>query len=265
MWVFDIQDVGARCYTYSSTMFYVMEACAEQGKEMIVLDRPNPNDYVDGPLLKSAFRSFVGLLPIPVLHGCTVGELALMINGEGWINKTKDACRLTVVPCLDWQHGQAYSLPVKPSPNLPNDQSIQLYASLCPFEGTKISVGRGTNFPFQMIGAPNRKYGDFTFTPIALPGFDKNPMHKDQTCYGLDLRHVDDVEGFDLRYILDFYEKSGEKNAFFDRPRFFDLLMGTDAVRKAIVEGKEEEEIREMWQKELEDYKQMRQKYLIYN
>ena len=263
--VFDIQDVGARFYTYISTMFYVMEACAEQGKEMIVLDRPNPNDYVDGPLLKSAFRSFVGLLPIPVLHGCTVGELALMINGEGWINKTKDACRLTVVPCLDWQHGQAYSLPVKPSPNLPNDQSIQLYASLCPFEGTKISVGRGTNFPFQMIGAPNRKYGDFTFTPIALPGFDKNPMHKDQTCYGLDLRHVDDVEGFDLRYILDFYEKSGEKNAFFDRPRFFDLLMGTDAVRKAIVEGKEEEEIREMWQKELEDYKQMRQKYLIYN
>ncbi len=262
--VFDIQDVGARFYTYISTMFYVMEACAEQGKEVIVLDRPNPNDYVDGPMLKPAFRSFVGMLPIPVLHGCTVGELAKMINGEGWINKTKDVCRLTVIPCIGWEHEQPYSLPVKPSPNLPNDQSIRLYASLCPFEATKVSVGRGTTSPFQVIGAPNPKYGTYTFTPVALPGFDKNPLHKNVVCYGHDLRHVNDVEGLDLRYVLEFYKKSGEKNAFFDRPRFFDLLMGTDAVRKAIVDGQDEEEIRESWQPDLETYKKMRSKYLLY-
>lgn len=262
--VFDIQDVGARFYTYISTMFYVMEACAQQGKEVVVLDRPNPNDLVDGPMLKPTFKSFVGLLPIPLLHGCTVGELAKMINGEGWINKTQDACQLTVVPCVGWQHGQPYSLPVKPSPNLPNDQSIRLYPSLCPFEGTNISVGRGTKFPFQVIGAPAKKYGSFSFTPIALPGFDKNPLHKDTPCYGLDLRQVDDVQGIDLRYLLSFYNASGENSAFFNRPRFFDLLMGTDAVRKAIIAGKSEEEIREMWQDDLNVYKPMRQKYLIY-
>ena len=263
--VFDIQDVGARFYTYISTLFYIMEAAAENNKEVIVLDRPNPCDYVEGPMLKPAFRSFVGMLPIPLLHGCTVGELAKMINGEGWLSKNPQGCRLTVIPCLGWEHQQAYSLPIKPSPNLPNDQSIRLYASLCPFEGTKISVGRGTTYPFQVIGAPDAKYGEFTFTPKALPGFDKNPMHKDKTCYGLDLRKVNDLqEGFTLEYFLDFYNRSGEGAAFIDRNRFFDLLMGTDAVRKAIVAGQSEYEIRQSWDDELNTYRNMRQKYLMY-
>ena len=175
--IFDIQDVGARFYTYISTLFYIMEAAAENNKEVIVLDRPNPCDYVEGPILKPTFRSFVGMLPIPLLHGCTVGELAQMINGEGWISKNPSGCRLTVIPCLGWEHQQEYSLPVKPSPNLPNDQSIRLYASLFPFEGTNISVGRGTTLPFQVLGAPNEKYGDFTFTPQVLPGFVQYSLH----------------------------------------------------------------------------------------
>lgn len=262
--LFDIQDVGARFYTYISTMFYVMEACAENGKEMIVLDRPNPCDYVDGPVLKPAYRSFVGLLPIPVLHGCTVGELALMINGEGWIANKKNPCALKVIPMTGWKHGDPYSLPVKPSPNLPNDQSIRLYASLCPFEATRISVGRGTTFPFQVLGAPDKKYGKFSFTPRSLPGFDKNPMHKGVACYGEDLRDVTDVNGFTLRYFLRFYNLSGEGAAFFSRSRWFDLLMGTDRVRKAILKGESEEDIRNSWQKELQDYKEIRKKYLLY-
>lgn len=263
--VFDIQDVGARFYTYISTLFYVMEAAAENNKEVIVLDRPNPCDYVEGPILKPAYRSFVGMLPIPLLHGCTVGELAKMINGEGWISKTPQGCRLTVIPCLGWEHEQEYSLTVKPSPNLPNDQSIRLYASLCPFEGTKISVGRGTTYPFQVIGAPNKKYGEFTFTPQALPGFDKNPMHKNQACYGEDLRKVNNLQsGFTLSYFIDFYNKSTEGTAFFDRARFFDLLMGTDTVRKAIIAGKSEEEIKQSWEEELSTYRNMREKYLLY-
>lgn len=253
--IFDIQDVGARFYTYISTMFYVMEACAENGKEMIVLDRPNPCDYIDGPILRPAFRSFVGILPIPILHGCTIGELALMINGEGWINKTPDACRLTVIPMTGWEHGQPYSLPIKPSPNLPNDQAIRLYASLCPFEATRISVGRGTTFPFQVLGAPDKKYGNFTFTPHSLPGFDKNPMHKDQLCYGEDLRRVANIDGFTLRYFLRFYWKSNAGSAFFDRARWFDLLMGTDTVRKEILAGKSETEIRAGWKTELQSTK----------
>lgn len=262
--VFDIQDVGARFYTYISTMYYAMEACAENNKEMIVLDRPNPCDYIDGPILRPAYRSFVGMLPIPVLHGCTVGELARMINGEGWIGKKKDACRLKIIPMSGWKHGQAYSLPIKPSPNLPNDQSIRLYASLCPFEATQISVGRGTLFPFQVIGGVSKKFGKFSFTPRSLPGFDKNPLHKGKMCYGEDLRKVADVEGFTLHYLLRFYRISGEKSAFFSRPRWFDLLMGTDSVRKAILSGKSEETIRNSWQKELDAYKVMRQKYLLY-
>lgn len=262
--LFDIQDVGARFYTYISTLYYVMEACAENKKEMIVLDRPNPCDYVEGPVLKPAYRSFVGMLPIPVLHGCTVGELAQMINGEGWIANRKQACSLKVIPTKGWTHGQPYILPVKPSPNLPNAQSIRLYASLCPFEATKVSVGRGTTFPFQVLGAPNKKYGSFTFTPRPLPGFDKNPMHKDEICYGEDLRHAEDVNGFTLSYFLRFYHLSGEGAAFFSRARWFDLLMGTDSVRKAIVKGQSEKEIRNSWQKELQVYQVTRKKYLLY-
>jgi len=261
---FDIQDVGARFYTYISTMYYVMEACAESGKEFIVLDRPNPCDYVDGPVLKPKYKSFVGMLQIPILHGCTVGELARMINGEGWINNKPDACKLTIIPMSGWKHGQPYSVPFPPSPNLPNDQSIQLYASLCAFEATNISVGRGTTFPFQVIGAPDKQYGSFTFTPHSMPGFDANPLHKDKQCYGLDLRETKDVKGLTLKYVLDFYNKSGQGAAFFSRSNWMDLLMGTNQVRLDIVAGKSEAEIRAKWQNELNTYKEMRKKYILY-
>lgn len=263
--IFDIQDVGARFYTYISTMFYVMEACAENQKTLIVLDRPNPCDYIDGPVLKDAFKSFVGILPIPLLHGCTVGELAQMINGEKWLKSPKPYCDLKVIPVKGWKHKQPYSLPIKPSPNLPNDQSIQLYPSLCLFEATEMSIGRGTTFPFQVIGAPNKKYGTFTFTPTSLPGFDKNPIHKDQICYGEDLRKKKDVGGFTLSYFLDFYQKSGYDASFISRSRWFDLLMGTDRTRKAIADGKTETEIRQTWQAELQKYKEMRRKYVLYS
>ena len=208
--VFDIQDVGARFYTYISTLYYVMQACAENGKELIVLDRPNPCDYVDGPILKNEYKSFVGMLPIPVLHGCTIGELAGMINGEGWLGKNLK-CNYSVIKVKDWKHGDPYSLPVKPSPNLPNDQSIALYASLCLFEATSVSVGRGTYFPFQVIGSPllpKDKY-PFSFTPKALEGFDKNPLHKNVTCHGLDLRKTDtkQLKGFSLKYIIEIYNE----------------------------------------------------------
>ena len=181
-----------------------------------------------------------------------------------WIANKKNPCSLKVIPMTGWKHGSPYSLPIKPSPNLPNDQSIRLYASLCPFEATRVSVGRGTTFPFQVLGAPNKKYGSFTFTPRSLPGFDKNPMHKGITCYGEDLRNITDVNGFTLRYFLNFYRLSGENAAFFSRARWFDLLMGTDSVRKAILKGESEEAIRNSWQKELQDYKEIRKKYLLY-
>lgn len=231
--VFDMQDVGARFYTYLSTLYYVMQACAENHKELIVLDRPNPCDYVDGPVREKAYKSFVGMLPIPVLHGCTLGELARMINGEGWLGHQLQ-CSLHIIPVEGWRHGQSYSLPVKPSPNLPNDLSIALYPSLCPFEGTAVSVGRGTLFPFQVAGSPDlRKTFSFHFTPKALEGFDKHPLHRDRTCYGIDLRTTDQhPQGFSLQYVIQFYRAyqflypDAEKR-FFTRPRWFDLLMGT--------------------------------------
>ena len=262
--VFDIQDVGARFYTYISTMHYVMEACAAQGKEFLLLDRPNPCDYIDGPVMQKPFRSFVGLDPIPLLHGCTMGELARMLNGEGWLETGKNSCRLTVVTAKNWRHGQPYSLPVKPSPNLPNDRSVAFYPSLCLFEATRISVGRGTRFPFQVIGAPDKKYGSFTFTPQALPGFDKNPLHKGRACYGIDLRNATPPKGFTLEYFIRFYRKSDEKAAFFDRPQWFDLLMGNSQVRKDILAGKSEAEIKARWQAELRAYKSRRKAYLLY-
>ena len=203
--VFDIQDVGARFYTYISTMHYVMEACAENHKPLVVLDRPNPNDFVDGPVREESQRSFVSVDPLPILHGLTVGELAWMINEEGWLESTPDTCQLRIVKMENWKHGDPYWLPVKPSPNLPNDQSIRLYPSLCFFEGTNISVGRGTYYPFQMLGAPDKRYGEFSFTPQSLPGFDTNPLHKDKTCYGVDLREYPFEGGLSLRFLLDFY------------------------------------------------------------
>jgi len=261
--LFDIQDVGARFYTYISTMHYVMEACAETGKKLIITDRPNPCDYIDGPIMKSALRSFVGMHFIPLLHGCTVGELAQMINGEGWL-EGKKKCSLTVIKIKNWKHGQPYSLPVKPSPNLINDHAISLYPSLCLFEATNISVGRGTYFPFEVLGAPDKKYGEFTFIPKSLAGFDKNPMHKDELCYGVDLRNVQAPKGFTLKYIIQFYNNSGQGADFFTRPRWFDQLMGDTSVRKEIIDGKSETEIKAGWQQGLTKYKKMRAKYILY-
>lgn len=263
--VFDIQDIGARFYTYISTMHYVMEACAENNKQLIVTDRPNPCDYVDGPIRELSKKSFVGMHPIPVLHGCTVGELAQMINGEGWL-KGKMKCKLTVIPVEGWKHGEPYSLPIKPSPNLPNDQSIALYASLCPFEGTSVSVGRGTYMPFQIYGSPVLS-SSYSFTPKSLPGFDKNPLHKDTPCYGKDLRKAEAPQGLTLSYVIDAYlayRKAGKTEAFFTRPSWFDLLMGTNKVRLGIIAGKDEATIRSEWQKELNQYKEIRKKYLLY-
>lgn len=263
--VFDIQDVGARFYTYISTLHYVMEACAENGIELIVLDRPNPNDFVDGPVREEGFESFVGVDPLPLLHGLTVGELAWMINEEGWLKSTPDSCQLHIVKMENWRHGDPYWLPVKPSPNLPSDQAVRLYPSLCFFEGTHVSVGRGTYYPFQMIGAPDKKYGDFSFTPVSLPGFDTKPVHQDKACYGVDLREYPFEGGLTLRFLLDFYNKAGKDQAFFfSRPQWFDLLAGTKKLRYQIVRGLSEEEIRASWQPELEKYKQIRKKYLLY-
>lgn len=267
--IFDIQDVGARFYTYISTMFYVMQACAENNKELIILDRPNPCDYIDGPVLDMKYKSFVGMLPIPVLHGCTIGELAQMINGEGWLGNNLQ-CPLKVITIEDWKHGQPYSLPVKPSPNLPNDQAIALYPSLCPFEGTSVSVGRGTDFPFQIIGSPTTKNLKFRFMPHPMKGSDKHPLHQDTYCYGLNLSSEKNIpKGFSLQYVIQFYNyfqnltKHAEKE-FFTRPHWFDLLTGTNQVRLDILKNKTEEQIRSAWQKKLNQYKEIRKKYLLY-
>jgi uncharacterized protein YbbC (DUF1343 family) len=203
---------------------------------------------------------------IPVLHGCTIAELAQMINGEGWL-KGGLKCKLTIVPMEGWKHGQPYSLPIKPSPNLPNDQAIALYASLCPFEGTSISVGRGTYMPFQIYGTPHVKHGDFQFKPQALEGFDKNPMYKGQACYGYDLRNVQAPQGLSLKYVIESYhayKQAGKADLFFSRPSWFDLLMGTSSVRQQIIEGKDENDIRVTWKEKLDAYHTLRNKYLLY-
>jgi uncharacterized protein YbbC (DUF1343 family) len=262
--IFDIQDVGARFYTYTSTMHYVMEACAEQGKQLLILDRPNPNGhYVDGQVLNKKFASFVGLNPVPVVHGCTVGELAQMINGEGWLTGNKK-CNIQIIKCLNYKHSTPYAPPIAPSPNLPNLQSMLLYTSICFFEGTDVSVGRGTDKQFQVIGSPNPKNGEFKFTPEDKPGA-KNPPQKGNLCYGLDLSKIDArSQGFTLKYLLDFYQKSGAKDKFFSSPSFFDKLAGSDTLRKQIIAGMTETQIRASWKVDLDKYKAIRQKYLIY-
>lgn len=263
--VFDIQDVGLRYYTYLSTMHYVMEACAENNVPLIVLDRPNPNGmYVDGPILDTArYRSFVGMHPIPVVHGMTLGELARMINGEGWLaHKVK--CELTVVKCLGYTRSIRYELPVLPSPNLPNMRSVYLYPSLCFFEATPISLGRGTNFPFQVYGHPDMK-GGFTFTPQPNPGA-PNPPLKDKLCRGRDLRTEPDNEtiisrGIDLSYLLDAYRQVGGEK--FLSP-FFENLIGVGYVREMIVAGHSADEIKARWQADVETFLTQRSPYLIY-
>ncbi len=263
--IFDIQDVGVRFYTFISTMHYMMEACAENGIHMVVLDRPNPNgDYIDGPILEPAFRSFVGMHPIPVVHGLTIGELALMINGEGWL-KDGVKCELTVIPCKNYTHETSYNLPVKPSPNLPNDHSIRIYPSTCFFEGTVISEGRGTHNPFEVYGHPDLP-GSYSFIPQSIEGMEMNPKFKGIECHGEDLREFVPEGGWhqlELRWLLDAYSKMPDKKSFF-RP-FFNLLAGTDKLRRQIEQGYSEQQIRETWQADLENYRATRERYLLYD
>ena len=260
--IFDIQDVGARFYTYISTLHYVMEACAENNIELLVLDRPNPNgSIIDGPVLEMEHKSFVGMHPIPVLHGMTIGEYAKMINGEKWL-ANRIACNLTVIPCTNYKRDMPYSLPVKPSPNLPNDQSINLYASLCFFEGTNVSVGRGTEKQFQIYGSPFLLKTEFSFTPI--PNFGaKEPMHKDVLCYGEDLSKIKKVNRLELKWLIKSYANTSDKTIFFND--FFTKLAGTKKLQEQIIEGVSEKEIRKSWEADLNAFKEMRNKYLIYN
>ena len=259
--VFDLQDVGARFYTYISSLHYIMEACAENNIQLLVLDRPNPNGViVDGPILETEFTSFVGMHPIPILHGMTIGEYAKMINGEKWL-KNDIQCSLTVIPCLNYKREMAYSLPVKPSPNLPNDQAINLYASLCLFEGTNISVGRGTEKQFQIFGSPFLPKSDFSFTPV--PNFGaKEPVYKNQLCYGDDLTTIEKVNKLELKWLIKAYNSTIEKSKFFNS--FFTKLAGTKKLQQQIELGISEEKIRKSWDKGLIEFKEMREKYLIY-
>ena len=263
--VFDIQDVGARFYTYISTMHYVMEACAKHHVKFMVLDRPNPNgDYVDGPVLDtSEFRSFVGMHPIPVVHGMTVGELARMTNGEKWLD-TKSMCNLTIVKVKNYKHEMQYSLPVNPSPNLPNDKAIELYPSLCFFEATQMSIGRGTKFPFQVIGYPDSSFGEFTFTPRSIPGAAKNPKHEDKKCFGVDLREKEVPGKINLKYLIQFYNTWDKDKPFFSRPDWMNLLAGNDSLIKKIRNGMSADAIRKTWEDDLKAFKKKRKKYLLY-
>ena len=264
--IFDLQDVGARFYTYIASMHRIMQLAANNNKKVIVLDRPNPNgDQVDGPVRKDdKYKADISFHKIAMIHGLTVGELAKMINGEGWLDNGKQ-CDLTVIPVKNYDHSMKYELPVIPSPSLPNYTSVRLYMSLCLFEGTDISVGRGTDMPFQVIGYPNPALGQFTFTPGVRPGMASHVEQQGKLCYGLDLRNVDvEAEKFTLKYLIDFYQKSGLKDKFFARPAFFDKLAGTDQLRKQILAGKTEAEIKASWKEELSAYKEMRKKYLMY-
>ena len=264
--IFDLQDVGARFYTYITSLHRVMELCAKHNKELIVLDRPNPcGDQVDGPVRKDdKFKSNVSFHKIAMIHGLTVGELAKMINGEKWLENGRQ-CKLTIIPVQNWDHSKMYELPIIPSPSLPNHLSVRLYSSLCLFEGTEISVGRGTDWPFQVVGYDNPVYGDFTYQPGEKAGMVKHVEGKGATMYGLDLRNLNaDKQKFTLKYVLDFYNKMPDKSKFFTRAEFFDKLAGTDELRKQIIAGKTEEEIKASWKPELDAYKEMRKKYLLY-
>jgi len=258
--VFDIQDVGARFYTYISTLHYVMEAAAEHNIPLIVLDRPNPNGhYIDGPILDTIYRSFVGMHPIPVVHGMTIGEYAQMINGENWLKDSVE-CDLTIISMLGYNKQMLYDLPVKPSPNLPNSKSVNLYPSLCLFEGTNVSVGRGTDLPFQHYGAPFLE-SDYSFVPKSGVGA-KYPKYEGERCYGQDLSQYTTLSQLDLSFLIDAYNNSTEKEEFFNN--FFDKLAGGNTLRLSIIGGKSEEEIRQSWSEELQEFEQMRNTYLIY-
>ena len=263
--IVDIQDVGLRFYTYYISMCRLMDACAEHGKPMLLLDRPNPNGhYVDGPILERKHKSGVGWLPIPIVHGMTLGELARMVNGEGWLPQGRK-CDLTVVPCLNYTHRTLYRLPIAPSPNLPNMKSVYLYPSLCYFEATPVSLGRGTDLPFQVYGHPDMKGYDFSFTPRSVPGA-KNPPQRDKLCHGVNLSTLSEEEtarkGIDLSYLIDAYQNLKMGDKFFTP--FFEKLVGVDYVRVMIEEGRNADEIKARWQDDVTRFKAQRKPYLLY-
>jgi uncharacterized protein YbbC (DUF1343 family) len=265
--LYDVQDVGTRFYTYLTTMCYVMEACAENGKSFIILDRPNPNGYyVDGPVLDTAYRSFVGIHPVPVVHGMTLGEYAGMVNGEGWL-AGGISCDLKVIRCNNYTHSTLYELPVIPSPNLPNMNSVYLYPSLCFAEGTVLSCGRGTEFPFQVLGAPEMPDTGFSFTPHPSFG-SSDPRYNGMLCYGIDLRNAieDSIvprPAMNLEWIIDAYNAYPDKEKFFTG--YFDTLAGSSTLREQIISGMDADEIRQTWQEQLNRFSEIRAKYLLYN
>jgi uncharacterized protein YbbC (DUF1343 family) len=274
--IFDIQDVGARFYTYINLLAYIMEACAENGKPLLLLDRPNPNGFsVDGPVLDMKLKSGIGMFPIPITHGMTMGELAQMYNGEGWLaNQIK--CKISVIQVANYTHNSEYVLPISPSPNLNTAQSVTLYPSLCLFEGTIISQGRGTYFPFTVLGNPDLKGKyEFSFIPESIKGMSETPLHLGKKCFGLDLRKYDTSElkksgKINLQWLIEMYRVYPYKEKFFDYKQSnqmgnFDKLAGTTLLKEQIVAGKSEEEIRSSWEPELGQFKQLRKKYLLYN
>lgn len=263
--IVDIQDVGLRFYTYYASMVRLMDACAEYNRKMLILDRPNPNGhYVDGPILDMKYKSSVGWLPIPIVHGMTLGELALMVNGERWLPASR-ICDITVIKCKNYTHQTMYELPIPPSPNLPNMKAVYLYPSTCYFEATPVSLGRGTQLPFQIYGHPNMLGYDYTFTPQSIPSA-KNPPQLNRICHGVNLSELSNEEiwkkGVDLSYLIDAYRNLNMDDYFF-RP-FFELLTGRDYVRKMIKQGKNADEIKAMWKEDVEKFKIQRKPYLIY-
>ena len=257
--IFDIQDVGARFYTYISTLHYVMEAAGENNIKVIVLDRPNPNGhYVDGPILEKEFKSFVGMHEVPIVHAMTIGEYANMIVGEKWID---DSCELEVINMINYNRNDLYKLPIKPSPNLPNSKSINLYPSLCLFEGTNVSVGRGTDKPFQHFGSPFLKFYSYAFIPKSGPG-SKFPKHENKTCTGRNLENYPYLSSINLNWLIESFKQTSNKEDFFNN--FFDKLAGTDILRTQIISGLGEKEIRSSWEPGLKEFKKIRDKYLLY-
>lgn len=273
--IFDVQDVGCRFYTYINVLSHIMEACAENNKELLILDRPNPNGYlVDGPVLDMRLKSGIGMFPIPIAHGMTVAEFAQMINGEGWL-PNKMVCKLKIIPVANYDHEMSYTLPVKPSPNLNTQQSIMLYPSTCLFEGTILNLGRGTYFPFTVLGSPllKEKYS-FSFTPVGIAGMSETPLHQNVMCYGLDLRNYDinqlrKTKRINIQWMIDLYQAYPVKEKFFDRTQSnqmgdIDKLAGSYDFRKQVMEGKSIKEIQDSWEPQLSQYKTMRKKYLLY-
>lgn len=273
--IFDIQDVGCRFYTYINVLSHIMEACAENGKELLILDRPNPNGYlVDGPILDMKFKSGIGMFPIPIAHGMTIAEFAQMINGEGWLPNKMQA-KLKIIKVANYAHDMDYTLPVKPSPNLNTQQSIMLYPTTCLFEGTVLNHGRGTQYPFTIFGSPLYKgIYDFAFTPVSIKGMAETPLHMNKECFGLDLRNVNIAElkkknRIQIQWMIDLYNKFPVKDQFFDRSQSNQIgdinkLIGNDVFRKQVAEGKSVEEIYASWEPGLSEYKTMRKKYLLY-